>query len=90
MLENCRLDPFGGPSHADNFGDAPIIAVPHRAVNSFDIQPIPSFRKNRPGEGDPAVQGEYEMKYTLSKKLDYPMAYMDAGMVVQPFCRTFT
>lgn len=81
---NMVLDPFGGPNHAENFCDAPLIAVPHRAEGLTDfVQPVPSFEKHQLQDGE-SIKGEYETKFSLSKKMGYSMSLMNLGIVAQP------
>ena len=81
---NMVLDPFGGPNHAENFCDAPLIAVPHRAEGLTDfVQPVPSFEKHQLQDGE-SIKGEYETKFSLSEKMGYSMSLMNLGIVAQP------
>jgi len=81
---NMVLDPFGGPNHAENFCDAPLIAVPHRAEGLTDfVQPVPAFEKHQLQDGE-SIKGEYETKFSLSKKMGYSMSLMNLGIVAQP------
>mmetsp|Transcript_17249 Transcript_17249/g.38189 ORF Transcript_17249/g.38189 Transcript_17249/m.38189 type:complete len:803 (-) Transcript_17249:25-2433(-) len=81
---NMMLDPFGGPNHVENFCDAPLVAVPHRAEGLSDfIQPVPSFEKHQLQDGE-SIKGEYETKFSLSITMGYPMSLMNLGVVVQP------
>lgn len=78
------MDPFGGPNHVENFCDAPLIAVPHRAedIESY-IEPVPSFEKHQLQNGE-SIRGEYETKFALSANMGYPMSLLNLGIVAQP------
>jgi len=80
---NMVLDPIGGPNHVENFCDAPIVAVPHRAQSAVEFQLMPDFEHYQLKEGE-VIMGEYETKFTLGSKMGYPPSYIDAGIVVQP------
>lgn len=81
---NMMLDPFGGPNHVENFCDAPLVAVPHRAEGLSDfVQPVPSFEKHQLQDGE-SIKGEYETKFSLSSSMGYPMSLLNLGVVVQP------
>lgn len=81
---NMILDPFGGPNHVENFCDAPLVAVPHRAEGLSDfIQPVPSFERHQLQDGE-SIKGEYETKFSLSSSMGYPISLMNIGIVVQP------
>lgn len=80
---NLLLDSIGGPNHLGNMCDAPILAVPHRALDA-DIEGIPHLMswevdKNPFGRiiGDERTKAELNALGISSK-------YLDVGLAVQP------
>ncbi|KAL3798024.1 hypothetical protein ACHAW5_002627 [Stephanodiscus triporus] len=79
---NLILDSIGGPNHLGNLCDSPLLAVPHRAVDSdgkipdqldFELAGHPFGRVNGDGKTREELQAEGS-----------PTKYLDLGIVVQP------
>lgn len=88
---NMILDSIGGPNHADNLCDAPIIAVPNRArdeehVGDSDVLMIPTlpdFEHHSMKKGEMIV-GNHLSLSQLNEVMGYNEAYLKEGLVVQP------
>lgn len=80
---NIILDSIGGPNHLGNLCDAPLLAVPHRALGAENIPPTQWFEKH----GNPSrfgrVIGDGRTREELNA-LGNPAKFLDAGVVVQP------
>jgi glucosylceramidase len=78
---NLILDSIGGPNHLNNLCDAPILAVPHRAINGSDIPATLPFEQAGhpfgPNNGDGRTREELNA-------LGFPAKHLDAGLAVQP------
>jgi glucosylceramidase len=78
----ASLDSIGGPNHLGNLCDSPLLAVPHRAVDSdgripdqldFEVAGHPFGRVNGDGKTREELQAEGS-----------PAKFLDLGIVVQP------
>lgn len=80
---NLVLDGIGGPNHLGNVCDAPVLAVPHRALNAEnqDISPLPDFEMTKPMGGQ--IIGDGRTREELNA-LGFPAKYLDLGIAVQP------
>jgi glucosylceramidase len=79
---NLVLDSIGGPNHLGNVCDAPILAVPHRALDaSGDLAPLPDFEGSSPMGG--RILGDERTREELNA-LGFQAKYLDLGIAVQP------
>ena len=80
---NLVLDSTGGPNHLHNLCDTTVLAVPHRAINGSDIEPILPWETTNasarfgPNHGDGRTRAELNA-------LGFPATHLDTGLAVQP------
>jgi len=75
------LDSIGGPNHLGNMCDAPLLAVPHRALDAHDIPSQLDFETAGHPFGE--VHGDNKTREELNAE-GVPAKYLDLGIVVQP------